>query len=284
MFHLVALQRPAAQQIRGDGGDWGIDVLVGELLLGEEVTVWQTKYFPDGVGKTQRRQIDASFDSAIDAAKRQGYRLGHWTLALPCLLTPAESVWWMKFKRAREKDHSVSIALWDHNKVVQLLYAPESATLRRAYFAWEEAAIPLPIRDPPEDDSLDGALFIKQLDAAAIAETASARKEFFNTDLLIREVRDKAVQEEVEELEGRTSDVLAVWETRYNGRSVDPADDLLSLYGEVMSAVEHYHSTTPVRVLRAGLLHTLGLMHHHVDEARAGWCRRWRHVAEEHAR
>jgi hypothetical protein len=282
VYHLVALRRPGATQIRGDGGDWGIDVVVGDLVLNEIIAVWQSKYFPDGLKTPQRRQIEVSFEAAIDGARRVGYLLGHWTLALPCLLTPAEKRWWDTFRRSREKEFDLVCELWDQSRLGALLYAPEATSLRKAYFGWNEVPTPLPIVDPPEDGQFDGALFVKQLGAVPIAETTSARRQFFNADLLRREVRDKAVADELVELNSRSEEVHAVWETRFNGRAGDPSDDLAQLYGDVMTALESYHRATPVRMLRASEFHTLGLIHVHVDEARAGWCRRWREIAAEH--
>jgi outer membrane protein assembly factor BamB len=63
---LVRATSGEASLVFANPGDWGIDVLVGDLR--GRVTVWQAKYFARGVGRSQQRQIEGSFASALDAA------------------------------------------------------------------------------------------------------------------------------------------------------------------------------------------------------------------------
>jgi hypothetical protein len=60
---LVRATSGEANLVFANPGDWGIDVLVGDLR--GRVTVWQAKYFVRGVGRSQRGQISASFESAL---------------------------------------------------------------------------------------------------------------------------------------------------------------------------------------------------------------------------
>ena len=70
-----------ANLIFANPGDWGIDVLVGDLH--GRVTVWQAKYFARGVGRSQQGQIRSSFASAVRAAADHGYALERWVLCIP---------------------------------------------------------------------------------------------------------------------------------------------------------------------------------------------------------
>ncbi len=62
-------------------GDWGIDVLVGDLR--GEVTIRQAKYFMPGVGTRHKEQIKHSFASTVKAAAAHRYTVARWVLCVP---------------------------------------------------------------------------------------------------------------------------------------------------------------------------------------------------------
>jgi hypothetical protein len=276
---IVAAVRPTASQVEGSGGDWGVDVFVGELGEGGEIAIWQAKYFIHGIKGTQRRQIAEALATAVKKAHDEGYRLRAWTLCVPCSLNPAERTWWTRFRRDQEAALGIAIELLDETALARRVYAPEASAIRRAFWDWEESVVPLPVADLPDETMYEEALFVAQLRRAAVPELSSAKQQFFNAELLVREVTDKAVAEEVTELRTRSAEVFALWENRFNTRAADSKDDLRFLPGEVMLAVEQHHAATRLRALRAGPIHTLGLVHRHVEDGRAGWCREWREVA-----
>lgn len=281
---LVATVRRGAAQIEGAGGDWGIDVYVGALEPAGTIAIWQAKYFTNGIRATQRKQIEASFATALTKAKEKGYTVRAWTLCLPCSLNPTETTWWNKFRRERARETGLTISLWDHTQLEKRLLSVDAAGIRRAYLDWDEPVVPLPVQPLPEDGRYDHALFVAQLAKARITEISSAQQQFFNSELLVREVTDKQVRDEIDELESRNAEVLALWEPRYSAYEADTNGDGRLLHAEVMKAVEGHHHATRPRALRASLIHTLGLMHRHVDGGRAGWCTQWREVAESHGR
>ena len=63
---LVAATYPGARLIAANPGDWGIDVLVGELS--GLVAIWQAKYFWPAVTKSRQANIRESFASAVASA------------------------------------------------------------------------------------------------------------------------------------------------------------------------------------------------------------------------
>ncbi|WP_030443324.1 hypothetical protein [Actinoplanes subtropicus] len=67
-------------------GDWGIDVLLGNLA--GMVVFWQSKYFWPVVTRSQQAQIRESFESALAAAGRHGHHLRRWVLCVAENLTP----------------------------------------------------------------------------------------------------------------------------------------------------------------------------------------------------
>lgn len=279
---LVVLIRPGGYQIRGEGGDWGLDVVVGEIVPGEKIAVWQAKWFPNHMRAAELRKITESFETAIAKAAEIGYEISVWTLVLPKYLTPTERAKWGKFKREQEKKHRLAIELWEATELEKRLNAREALPLRRVHFGSSESPEPIAIESLTDEARYDSALFVRQLEAAGIEETRSARREFFNAEILRREVRNKAVDEEVAELAQRTGEILAIWEGRFAG--ADPTEEAArQLYSEVHVAIETHHRGTVLRVLRASLIHTLGVMHFHVDEGQAGWVRNWREIADAHA-
>ena len=81
---LVRLQFRSVKRVDANPGDWGLDVLVGEI--DGVMSVWQAKFFIDGVGKSQQTQIRESFAQVVDQAEKQGFSLNAWTLCIPLTL------------------------------------------------------------------------------------------------------------------------------------------------------------------------------------------------------
>ena len=278
--NVVARIRPGAIRPRGSGGDWGIDVVAGELLEGGSAAIWQAKYFPERLPKNGRAQIEDAYGQALKKAREKGYAPTSWTLCLPCRLTVGEKRWWDGFRRERMVADKLEIALWDESALTEHLYRPEFASLRRTFFDWSEPPIPLPLQELSDPAQFDEALFVAQLRHAGIPELNAAKREFFNAELLEREVIDKGHAEEVEELTARQMELLSLWESRFNAKFVVPGDNLRALHPEVMHAADDHHGTSPLRALRAGMVHNRGLVHRHAEDGRLGWSREWRKVAD----
>lgn len=99
----------AANLVFANPGDWGIDILVGDLH--GKVTVWQTKYFPRGVGRSQLGQIGESFAAALRAAAVHGYTLERWVLCIPSSMDGPAIQWWHRWKAEQETTSGVVIEL-----------------------------------------------------------------------------------------------------------------------------------------------------------------------------
>jgi hypothetical protein len=282
---LVRLKYPVVRQVEPHPGDWGIDAFVGEL--NGKMVVWQSKFFIDGIAKDQEGQIREAFNSAVSKAKEHGYRLSGWVLCIPVHMDPEATKWWDGWKRRKSGETGAVIELWDHTELEALLLAPDAVHVRSAYFgARELESAELAVEPLPSGVTYDEMLFVKQLRAADIAELASAKRQFFNADLLRREVADKGVAEEVRELDNCLADAHARWETRFNEKcDENPGSDRLpSLYSSVMKALEDRHRERRGAHLPMSLVHRLGTMHHVVEGGDAGWVRRFREVASGHFR
>lgn len=121
--------------VKASPGDWGIDVLYGDL--NGTVEIWQAKYFVDGVKPPHKDQIVGSFESAMRAAGRNRYKVRRWVLCVPSSLTPHMRQWWPSWaakQAAKYAKFGVRLELWDEAKLRSLLARPEAAHVRRIYY------------------------------------------------------------------------------------------------------------------------------------------------------
>lgn len=135
---LVRAVLPGARMVAANPGDWGIDVLVGDL--GGAVTVWQSKYFVPHVNKSHRTQIQESFHSAVDNANKKGFTLTRWILCVPSSMDAPTTKWWDGWKRQKERESKVVIDLWDETELRSLLISPAADSVRRHYYGPAQAA------------------------------------------------------------------------------------------------------------------------------------------------
>lgn len=285
---LVRLQFQTARKIEAKPGDWGLDVVVGDI--DGVISVWQSKFFIDGVGDSQKTQIRDSFKQVVVQAKERGFSVDVWTLCIPVDLDAEALKWWTAWKRKKTREAGVRIELWDRTELEGLLLSPDAQAIRAAYFPLSgrvaaTVATPPRVLEVPGDAVYDGMLFIAQLEAAQIFEHGSAKQQFFNAEVLAREVTDKKVPEHVQALEAERADILSIWEDRYNRACGEPDDGeglLPELHPEVMSAIEQRHNSGRVEVLPMHLVHRKGAMHQVVQGQRAGWVRDFRAVSEGH--
>jgi len=132
-----------AQLVRANPGDWGIDVLYGDL--DGTVRIWQAKYFVNGVGKNQKSQIEDSFASAMKAAQREGHRVAAWVLCVPSSLDAPTRKWWSQWRADQQaKSPGVEIDLWDETVLRRHLMAPAAEYVRQLYYGYRPAAPPAP--------------------------------------------------------------------------------------------------------------------------------------------
>lgn len=119
--------------ISANPGDWGIDVLIGNL--NGRVTIWQAKYFIEGVSQNRRLQIRESYQSAHKAAIRNGYIIDRWVLCIPCSMDAPVLQWWQVWSNRMQEESGIQLELWDENELRSLLLRPEAEHVRRHYYA-----------------------------------------------------------------------------------------------------------------------------------------------------
>lgn len=273
---------PGARMITANPGDWGIDAFAGDM--GGEIVVWQSKFFYPAVTESHQQQIRESFKSVCTHADKHGHSLRRWILCVPSDMDAPTAKWWDGWKKRNQKN-GLSIDLWDANRLRSLLIAPDAADVRRHYYgpACPPDASPREVVFPDAQQALqmESALFVRQLKAAGHVEVGAAKRQFFNADLMAREIVDKSVPSEVAALSQADAYVHLVWEDRFNDACVDNEDAaLIGLHGSVMNDIRDSHEAI-TKGLKASHVHARGLMHRVVDDRRAGWIRNWRSVAQE---
>ncbi len=296
---IVHLKHPQVRGIGANPGDWGIDGFVGDMA-GGDVAVWQSKFFIDGVGETQKGEIRDSFTSARTHAEANGYRLTHWTLCIPVTIDAPTNKWWQGWALRQQRKYDIVIDLWDAGQLRRRLQGldEDSKQVREHYFnpmftvpdtassglGQDVAAGRRTWRELEDDARFSDSLFVKQMHEARLTQTRQAREAFFNAEILEQEVADKGIAAEATALTNWRARVGAVWSACFNDATARyDGPQLPGLYLNVLDRIEARHATE-ASSLRAEVIHGHGLMHQHVDRGAAGWVRHWETIAGEHAR
>ena len=142
---LVEMEFPGATRVRPNPGDSGIDVLVGSI--DDPQIVFQSKYFINGVGKSQREQASRSLRRLL----QDGIYPRKWVLCIPVDLSVDEQVWLRQFGRR----HSRRVECWGETKLLNLLC--KYREIARVYFPRsvvdsQSATQQLPTAPPTELD------------------------------------------------------------------------------------------------------------------------------------
>lgn len=283
---LAGATTPNVRMIAANPGDWGIDAFAGDL--GGDITVWQSKYFMPVTATGQQQQIRESLANGLKAAAANDHTIAIWILCIPSSMDGPTAKWWDGWRKRQEKQHNILIELWDESVLVKKLQSPEGDQVRRAYYepftpvsaapADEQLRLVLDVEDD-KAAALDSALFVRQMKEAGHVELDSAKQQFFNADLVAREIAHKAVPAEVAALRSADATLHGVWEMQFNECSAENA--IGALHGRVWREVRSEHDRLS-KVLRLELVHSWGLVHRLVDNRRAGWVKHWRQIAGSH--
>jgi hypothetical protein len=281
----IAFVKHRAMSVAAKPGDWGIDAFAGQL--DGVIAIWQAKYFIEGVGENQVKQIRSSFKSALKAAEEHDHEIGAWTLCIPVDLDPETLVWWEGWKRRQEKQTGVVIDLWARTQLEALLLKPDCLHLARFFFPGSTGG-GMPTASPetlalPGDHDYDEALFVKQLEASEIVETQAAKQQFFNYEALARDVADKGDESEKNSLTTVEAEVRAIWETEFGAADHDPDTGVdKKIVAKVMAEIRANHASSPMTLPPMGFVHHMGTMHRVVENGDAGWVAHFRAIAEEY--
>jgi len=291
MASIVKIQHLDARQIRASPGDWGIDIIVGELA--EHNSVWQVKYITK-IDASQRTNINESFDTLMKNAKKYHFTVDIWTLCIACDLSPQELKWWNKWSKDKAKQYGVNINLMTETDIRDILERRDAEHIKMGYFGQNPTTLQYfldafdqkserEIMELPEPGLFSNALFIQKLNAAHITEVHSAKTQFFNAELLTQEIIDKGDFSEITSLKSLKEKLRSLWETRFI-ESFDLPDDKMSiLYARVMQAIETQDKVSlNHREIKASLIHKQGMLHQLSNDCQVGWTKNFREEFKEY--
>lgn len=264
--HCVRKHHPSAISIRPAPGDEGIDTLVGDF--GSAVRVYQAKFFCDGVGESQQRQIRDSWRTCTQATYFPN--LVQWTLCLPIELSTDEARWWQGWKK-RQRAHRVQIELWPATRfeafraLAGLSHIFDYALKRSDSLVDERRLVTLPAATQFAD-----AIFVKKIEAAGIHQHRAARTAFYNFELLRQSISAGGTIEEQEALEDLQNRIFDLWEERFNEHCPDRLGR--SLYNCVNSEIAaEDNGRLRCDHLGTQAVHKKGGLHYWADNCHAGW-------------
>jgi hypothetical protein len=136
---LISAEFSGAKEVRCQPGDGGVDVYVGDWANPEGISIFQVKYFPVGLGPSQKDQVRRSFRACIE---NNHFTVSRWTLCLPVDLSEEETVWFTKWKHQQATSFLAvdRIDWWGESALRQFLLQPKNAGIKEAYFHQEYIA------------------------------------------------------------------------------------------------------------------------------------------------
>lgn len=289
----VRSNHPGARAIRPDPGDEGVDTFFGEF--NKDVRVWQAKYFPDGIGESQQKQIRDSWKTCRTSSIAN--RMTLWTLCVPCDLSIEEEKWWQKWKAAEQKKTKIQIELWtkptftsfsrrsDLTAVFSFALNKQSqhATAAQVVSAMKTAvARPIKKLAGARDKELLQAVFVRKLEAAGIAKHRSARAAFYNFELVRKSIEVGGTPEELEALEDLQERTYALWEGMFNARRAEALGR--EFYAAVDAHMDAKDKSDLDSLLELHVIHKKGGLHHWADVCEVGWTAGHSQMIEEEER
>ncbi len=136
---LITTEYSDAKGVRCEPGDGGVDVYVGDWADLEGISVFQVKYFPMGLGVSQKDQVRQSFRTCIE---NNNFTVKRWTLCLPVDLSEEETAWFSTWKHRQTTEflEASQIDWWGESVLRQLLLQPKNSGIKEAYFHQEHVA------------------------------------------------------------------------------------------------------------------------------------------------
>lgn len=125
-----------AHGVRPNPGDGGVDVFVGSWDDPDGIDVYQVKYFPNGIKKSQQDQVIRSFRTCINNPQ---FRTKSWTLCVPLDLSPDEITWFTHWRSTQITAPlaAENIKWMGETELGTVLSLPINAGIKEDYFPQE---------------------------------------------------------------------------------------------------------------------------------------------------
>jgi hypothetical protein len=131
---LIHVERPDSQRVRVVKGDAGLDSFDDSLSDLNGIDVFQVKFFPDGIEKSQKNQIRDSFATARDSKK---FKVKSWTLCLPIDMSTDETEWFEGWAKTQVSTGITINKPWGALHIEGLLLLDKNQAIRQAFFREE---------------------------------------------------------------------------------------------------------------------------------------------------
>jgi hypothetical protein len=277
ILQLVKLKHRNARDIRPAPGDWGIDILLGELTSGP-CLIWQMKYFPDSIGKAQKQEIRDSFKQVFDKSASENFKVDVWYLCVPCVLSAPETQWWEKWEKEQTALTGINLELMCNSDIESLLMTPEATGIRSEFNLGidKSATFERLIEELPPEKSVEyeNSLFVQKLALAGIDDLDLARKQFFNAEIIKKEINGRGDTEEIKQLKNLYSKIQSMWYSRFlaASNSADPITETKKVYTGMLLAIEQMDKDQLISPkLQASFIHKQGFMQQLSDACTIGW-------------
>lgn len=276
---LLGVRIPGTSEVAGPGGgDWGIDTYVGQL--DGVVVVWQSKFFLHW-GEDQQGQIRKSFKQLMEKAASENFAVSSWTLCVPSVLPPPDQKWWDGFSKRNAAKFGVRIELMNGVQIRRSLQQPDTTWVRELYFPEANAPVkPIQLKQAKDISTLEGALFVVQLEEAGQVETDAAKGFFFAAEAMARDVANRGIDKEVEALQEIQLEIHGTWEAEFTSRS-SSADADGRMDGLIRSVSDEAAALASTSDLNLKPSHRRGLVHRIVETSKAGWVIHWRQLVRD---
>lgn len=273
-----------AHRIRVSQGDGGIDVLVGDFS--QPIDVYQCKYFIDGVGDSQKKQIRESYERAKNASD---YRLKNWYLCVPCELSIKEFSWWSDWKSKKENFDHIPISLCEGSYLIgelkkvdlyndifdekerKLLEEIQAYLIEIKSRIFEEI-IALPTEN--EESLYDGMIFVKKLECANIREISGCKADYFNAEFALQSIQSKGNEDEIRAYNQLKIKIFSFWQTQY--RQCQDESDGNKLLTKTYERIEDSDTTALKSIAAINLLAKKGILHQLAEECSVGWLKEYK--------
>lgn len=259
------------QKIRPDPGDWGIDIICGNL--DDFNIIWQCKFFHEKVGVAQKKQIRESFNTVISKSKSKKFKIDKWILCIPIDFSPDEHQWWNNWKKKGEKNNNIDISSLTLSNFQEKCSDPDYQNLYKAYFRKEEIFKPHP--EIAFSDVDNNSIFIQLIRNSDISTNLkSLKKNFFFADYFEKDIAQKSSEYEIQQLNTIYDELLNVWEIYhkrvYSNKEDDDGNELYMLINEyLINKIEYFNQK--LRNLTIAIL--LGLILKMSDRKEIFWTR-----------
>ena len=272
---------PLAKEVVVSQGDDGIDVLVGDL--DDRPSIYQCKFFIDGIGDSQKQQIRESFRKVITKHPN----ISSWYLCVPIGLKINELSWWSIWKSEMKAKHEIKIELCDgafllkefkkcssykstfdddiRNDLEQIKMSIEASNKR----VYEEI-----LYGEDEIDEIsqmyNDTIFVSMLKSAKITEVDDFKIYFSNAEIARHESLIKDDINGKKQYDNLRKKIYSIWKTQY--RLYKHPNDGNNLINQTYLRIEDLDSSTiESPISDFNLLAKKGILHQLADDKKLGW-------------